>query len=582
MAAIEPQNKLARMEGFLQEPPRLPDSWTSDRALREATRFHLEDGSFEIAEAELAAMGARATTQESLDLSRRAELEPPVHIPYATWGERIDEIRVSDAYVQLGKVGVEAGVTALPYEDTPYGPGARVVWGALLALWGPSSALYSCPVAMTDGAARTLLLHGDLDDIAVVGRLTTRDPGQAWTSGQWMTETAGGSDVGRTGTVAHRGEDGVWRLTGTKWFTSATTSEMALTLARPEGAAQGSRGLTLFRIHRMLEDGRRNNIVVRRLKDKLGTRALPTAELELEGAIAYPIGDPYDGGGVRRIATMLNITRIHNSWGATAAVARGLAWARAYARVREVFGKPLHRMSAHRATLADMAVDYAACLALTMRCCQLMGRVEHGVASESEVALLRGLTPLAKLSTGRWSIAAVTEAMESVGGVGYCEDSTLPALVRNTHVIPIWEGTTNVLALDFLRASARSGALETLVEDALATVEPLRQDPHVGPAAQACSDALSELARRARALLDGDGDAEASARSLAMGLAATYACARLCAQGAWAARNGDLRTVATATRMAERGLLAPVPPRHLELGMDEPISGEADIREPRD
>ena len=570
------------MAGFLQEPPRLPDSWTSDHALREATRFHLDESAFGDAEGQLAAMGERATKQETLDLSRRAELEPPVHIPYATWGERIDEIRVSSAYLELGRIGIEAGVTALPYEDTPYGAGARVVWGALLALWGPSSALYSCPVAMTDGAARTLLLHGDLDDMAIMGRLTTRDYEQAWTSGQWMTETAGGSDVGRTGTVAHRGEDGTWRLTGTKWFTSATTSEMALTLARPEGAPEGSKGLTLFRIHRNLDDGTRNNIVVRRLKDKLGTRSMPTAELELEGALAYPIGDPYDGGGVRRIATMLNITRIHNSWGATAAVARGLAWARAYARVREVFGRPLHTLSAHRATLTDMAVDYAACLALTLRCCQLMGRVEHGVASESEAALLRGLTPLTKLSTGRWSIAAVTEAMEAVGGVGYCEDSTLPALVRNTHVIPIWEGTTNVLALDFLRASARSGALETLIEDARATVDPLRSDPHVGSAATACGDALSELKLRARAILDGSGDPEASARSLAMGLAASYACARLCAQGKWAAESGDLRTAATASRMAARGLVPPLPPRHLELGMDEAIGDEADIAGPAD
>lgn len=565
------------MAGFLQDPPRLPDSWAADRALREATRFHLDEGSFAIAESELAAMGARATARETLDLARRAELEPPVHIPYSTWGERIDEIRVSDAYLGLGRVGIEAGVTGLPYEDTPYGAGARVVWGALLSLWGPSSALYSCPVAMTDGAARTLLLHGDLDDIAVVGRLTSRDYDQAWTSGQWMTEMAGGSDVGRTGTAAHRDEDGSWRLTGTKWFTSATTSEMALTLARPEGAPEGSRGLTLFRIHRRLDDGTRNNIVVRRLKDKLGTRALPTAELELEGALAYPIGDPYDGNGVRRIATMLNITRIHNSWGATAAIGRGLAWARAYARVREVFGRPLHTMPAHRATLADMAVDYAASLALTMRCCELMGRVEHGVATESEAALLRGLTPLTKLSTGRWSIAAVTEAMEAVGGVGYCEDSTLPALVRNTHVIPIWEGTTNVLALDFLRASARSGALETLIEDARATVDPLKGDPHVGSAAVVCADALSELKLRARGILDGSGDPEASARSLAMGLAASYACARLCAQGRWAAQRGDLRSAATASRMAERGLVPARPPRHLELGMDETIGDEADI-----
>jgi len=559
------------MANFLQDAPILPDSWASDRALREATRFHLDEESFAAAEEELAAMGEVATRADVLALAARAEVEPPVHVPFATWGERIDEIRVSDAYTALGRIGIEAGVTGLPYEDTPYGPGARVVWGALLNLWGPSSALYSCPVAMTDGAARTLLLHGDLDDIAVVGHLTSRDPEHAWTSGQWMTETAGGSDVGRTGTVAHRSEDGAWRLTGTKWFTSATTSEMALTLARPEGAPEGSKGLALFRIHRQLEDGSRNRIVVRRLKDKLGTRALPTAELELEGALAYPVGDPYDGGGVRRISTMLNITRIHNSWGATAAIARGLAWARAYARVRYVFGRPLQSMSAHRATLADMAVDYAACLALTLRCCELMGRVEHGVATETEVALLRGLTPLTKLSTGRWSIAAVTEAMEAIGGVGYCEDSTLPALVRNTHVIPIWEGTTNVLALDFLRAAARSGALEVVIEDARATVDPLKGDARVGPAAVACRDALGELRLRGRSVLEGAGDAEASARSLAMGLAAAYACARLCAQGQWAADRGDLRTAATAIRVAERGLLRPKPPRDLELGMDEHI-----------
>lgn len=557
------------MATFLQEPPRLPDSWASDRALREATSFHLGDDAFAASEAQLAEMGRRATMTQTLALARRAELEPPVHVPFSTWGERIDEIRVSDAYLELGRVGVEAGVTALPYEDTPYGASARVVWGALVLLWGPSSALYSCPVAMTDGAARTLLLHGDLDDIAVVGRLTARDYANAWTSGQWMTETAGGSDVGRTGTVAARGEDGTWRLHGTKWFTSATTSEMALTLARPEGAPEGSRGLSLFRIHRRLDEGSSNNIVVRRLKDKLGTRALPTAELELEGAIAYPIGDPYDGGGVRRISTMLNITRIHNSIGGTGAIGRGLAWARAYARVREVFGKPLYSMPAHRATLTDMAVDYAASLALTLRCCELMGRVEHGVASESEVALLRGLTPLTKMATGRWSIAAVTEAMEAVGGVGYCEDSTLPALVRNTHVIPIWEGTTNVMALDFLRAAAKAGALEAVIDDGRSILSSLKDDPHVGAAASLCWVSFDELERRAREIFAGKGDAQAEARSLAMGVAATYACARLCAQGKWAAERGDLRTAATAFRMAERGLVPAAAPGTLGLGMDE-------------
>jgi alkylation response protein AidB-like acyl-CoA dehydrogenase len=561
------------MSSFLQEPPVLPDAWSSDRTLREAVAFHLGDDLFARAEGGLAAMGARATSKEILALAYRAEREPPELVPYAPWGERVDDIRVSSAYTELGKIGVEAGVTGLPYEDTEFGDRARVVWGGLIALWGPSSALYSCPVAMTDGAARTLLLHGDLDDIAVVGRLTTRDPATAWTSGQWMTETAGGSDVGRTGTVARRDETGTWRLYGTKWFTSATTSEMALTLARPEGAPEGSKGLALFRIHRMLDDGTRNAIVVRRLKDKLGTRALPTAELELEGAIAYPVGDPLDGGGVRRIATMLNITRIHNSLGASGALARGLAWARAYARVREAFGQPLHSLPAHRATLTDLAVDYAASLALTLRCCELMGKVEHGSATAEETELLRGLTPLSKLTTGRWAVAGAAEVMEAIGGVGYCEDSGIPILVRNTHVLPIWEGTTNVLSLDFLRAAARSGALEAVLNDIRATVRPLQSDAAVGRVASFLSsttDAVEEMVREVTADVD---VAQANARAIAMSLATTYAASRLCAQGAWAAARGDGRTAATAERMIERGLLVARGPSHLELGMDEEITG---------
>lgn len=558
------------MQGFLQTPPLLDNTWRSDRALRESVAFHLGDDAFAAASMDLDAMGERAVSPEVLGLATRAESEPPRLIHYGAWGERIDRIVVSDAYTELGRIGVSAGVTALPYEDTSYADKVRVVWAALVHLWGPSSALYSCPVAMTDGAARTLLLHGDLDDIAVVGRLTTRDPDTAWTSGQWMTETAGGSDVSRTGTVARRDASGAWRLHGTKWFTSATTSEMALTLARPEGSAEGSRGLALFRIHRHLDDGSPNAIGVRRLKDKLGTRALPTAELELEGAIAFPVGDPLDGGGVRRIATMLNITRIHNSLGATGALARGLAWARAYAKVREAFGTPLAALPAHRTTLTDMAVDHAASLALTMRCCELMGRVEHGSASADEATLLRALTPLTKLTTGRWSIAAVTEAMEAIGGVAYCEDSTIPALVRNTHVIPIWEGTTNVLALDFLRALKRSDALGVLVADA---TDALRGAGHpaVADAVAGVERALKQLRDRAEDLSDA-ATAAANARSLAIGLATCYAAARLCLQGSWAAERGDLRTAATAERLVARGLLPPEAPAHPELGMDEELT----------
>ena len=557
------------MTDFLQTAPALPDAWTSDRILREGLAFHLGDDLFATAQPELGRLGRVATEPATLSLAARAEQEPPVHVAYSPWGKRVDDIEVSDAWKALGRIGVEAGVTALPYETSPYGDKARIVWAGVLSLWGPSSALASCPIAMTDGAARTLMTHGDGTESDIIDRLTTRDPGRAWTSGQWMTETAGGSDVGRTGTEARRDEHGMWRLYGTKWFTSATTSEMALTLARPEGAPEGSAGLALFRVHRFLDDGERNAILVRRLKDKLGTRALPTAELELQGALAYPVGEPVPGTGVKRIATMLNLTRIHNSLGASGALGRGLAWARAYARVREVFGRPLHTMPAHLSTLTDLAVDYAASLALVLRCCELTGRLEHGLATTDEVALLRGLTPVTKLTTARWSIAGVTEAMEAIGGVGYCEDSSIPALVRNTHVIPIWEGTTNVLSLDALRAEQRSNALSVLLGDARSLVEDLADDPTSGETARSVLEAVAELAKRSNETADDMERSQAEARPLALGIGATYACARLCRQGHWAAERGSRLTSAAAARLAARGLVPPAAPAEIELAMED-------------
>lgn len=551
---MAPEHKLCDVNGFLQTPPRLPDAWSSDRTLREALEFHIGTDLWPEAEAYLAPIGAAVTSEEVLALAMTAEAEPPRLVPYSPWGTRIDDIYVSPSYSELGRIGVEMGVTAIPYEDSSFKERARLLWTGVSMLWGPSSALYSCPVAMTDAAARTLLLHGSPREREIVRRLTTRDPKEAWTSGQWMTETAGGSDVGRTGTVAKCDEQGGWRLTGTKWFTSSTTSEMALTLARPEDAPSGSRGLGLFMVQRQMSDGSPNGVTVRRLKDKLGTRALPTAELELNDAVAVPIGDPLDGGGLRRIATMLNITRLHNAIGAAGALGRGLSWARAYAEVREVFGKPLRDQPAHQATLTDLAVDHAAALALVMRAAELTGRMEQGVSTDGELALLRGLTPIAKLATARWAVAGTAEAMESLGGVGYCEDSGLPAVVRNTHVLPIWEGTTNVLALDLLRAAERSGSVEALFEDISASVREVESHPAASWTCGQITAALEELTRRS-ATWESNEAAEADARSFALSLATTYACTRLVLQGVWAAGRGDTRTSIFAKRLAERGLV---------------------------
>ncbi len=553
------ESKLFIMDTFIQPTPKVPDAWASDRILQETMRFYLGEEAYSKAEGLLAECGAWATDPATLKLALSTEFDPPRVTNYSAWGARIDEIRVSPGYLELGRAGVERGVVAQAYESEPFGEAARMVWAALVALWSPSSALYSCPIAMTDAAARTLMLYGDDTDREVADRLISRDPERAWTSGQWMTETGGGSDVGRTATVA-RLEDGVWKLYGTKWFTSATTSEMALTLARPEGAPEGSKGLALFRIHRTLEDGSPNAIQVRRLKEKLGTRPVPTAELELVGAVAHPVGPVDDGRGVARISTMLNITRLHNALASAAALGRGWAWATAFAEVREVFGRKLIDQPAHRATLADLAVDYQAALALSIKCAQLTGKVEHGTASDAEGALLRGLTPVMKLCTARWAVAGAAEAMEALGGVGYCEDSGMPTLVRNAHVLPIWEGTTNVLSLDLLRAAATSDSIEALLSDIERAVGVAGDAAELQETVAQVRTAVDAIRKRIEDRL-GDLDLlQGAARSIAMGIGTTYACALLCEQGAWALHNGNDSTAKAATRLAQRGLVPPPPP----------------------
>ncbi len=544
------------MDLFLQDPPCLPSAWEGDRALKDALRFYLGDH-FAAAEVILDELGRWATGPETLRMVMRAENEPATLMQYDAWGHRVDEVAVSDAYTELGKFGVEHGVVALAYEPEPFGDLARVVWAAAIYLWGPSSALYSCPIAMTDAAARTLFEHGDATDTEIAQRLISRDPGFAWTSGQWMTETAGGSDVARTSTVARlQGDE--WRLYGTKWFTSATTSEMALTLARPEGAPDGSRGLGLFRVHRMLDDGTPNAILVRRLKDKLGTRSMPTAELELEGALAHPVGDPLDGRGVAKISTMLNITRLHNALASAGALARGHAWASSFAESREVFGRKLAAQPAHRVTLAELAVDKAAALALSLRCAHLMGRMEHGSATAEEVALFRGLTPVTKLSTARWAVAGAAEAMEALGGVGYCEDSGMPALVRNAHVLPIWEGTTNVLSLDLLRAAQRSDSFTALLTDCERAAAVAAGTAGMEQPVAAVRASVDELKKRFEDAASDLDRLQATARSIAMGAATTYACALLCEQSTALGTEGA-PTAAAARRLAERGLTGPAP-----------------------
>lgn len=449
------------MSEFFQTPPRLDNQYEEDRVLRSYLEWKLPQNVLVEIQADLQALGQRVVT-ELEQLSQTAESEVPRHIPYDPWGKRIDKIEVSAAWQALDRISAEEKLIAIAYERK-HGALSRIYQFAKLYLFHPSSAIYTCPLAMTDGAARALELYGDehLKQKAL-RHLISSDPKQFWTSGQWMTERTGGSDVSGTSTIAKC--DGTqFRLYGDKWFTSATTSQMAMTLARLEGAPAGSKGLSLFYLELRDQEGKLNGIRINRLKDKLGTRALPTAELTMDGALATLVGSP--GEGVKKISSLFNITRIYNACSAVGYMRRAIALARDYATKRKVAGQFLSEHGLHLETLSELQVEFEAAFHLVFRTVELLGKEETAEATKAESAILRLLTPLVKLYTAKQAIAVVSEALEAFGGAGYVEDTGLPRLLRDAQVLSIWEGTTNVLSLDVLRAIRKENAAEYFLHD---------------------------------------------------------------------------------------------------------------------
>jgi alkylation response protein AidB-like acyl-CoA dehydrogenase len=538
---------------FYQEGARLDNQYECDALLRAYLRWRLPSAMRAEIEPGLALLGARAA-DDLLALGDAAEAAPPHHVPYDPWGRRVDRIEVSEAWRALDRISAEEGIVATAYERS-HGAWSRVHQMAKLYLFHPSSATYSCPLAMTDGAARFLELYGDERTRDAYERLTSRDPSRFWTSGQWMTERAGGSDVSTTTTVARADEEnGAHRLYGRKWFTSATTSQMAITLARIEGAPGGGRGLSAFLVQLRDADGALRGIRVDRLKDKLGTRALPTAELTLDGTPALLVGGA--GDGVRKIAALFNVTRVYNAVAAVAGMRRALALARDYATRRRAFGKPLSEHPLHVETLAELDARFRASFQLAFHVVELLGREECGQASETELAMLRLLTPVAKLYTAKQAVIVASEVMEAFGGAGYVEDTGIPRLLRDAQVLPIWEGTTNVLSLDVWRAIDRTDALAPWLQEVRARMECVRQSALAG-AARRVRTAADDIAAYVDRTTDPSAR-ETGARRLAFAIARTAAASRLVQHAEWEGeqKRSDGEATAVATRWTARALTA--------------------------
>ena len=552
---------------FFQTPPSLGNQFQEDRLLRGLVARLFSGDARARVERELSEMGELAGG-ELYQLQQNDRLNEPRLVQWDPWGNRIDAIEVSPLWQRCQVVAAERGLVATAYERE-LGDLSRVLQFGLVYLFDASSDVYTCPLAMTDGAAATLSSFGGPAAERALPRLTSRDPKQAWTSGQWMTERTGGSDVGLSETVARPVDDGSgrYRLYGTKWFTSATTSQMALTLGRPEGNPTGGKGLALFFVETRDAAGKMNGIAINRLKDKLGTRKVPTAELTLEGTLATPVAGLTDG--IKNISPMLNVTRIWNAIGALAGMRRGIALARDYAKKRVQFGAPLADKPLHVDTLAGMQAELEAAFVFTFRVVHLLGKVEAKTITPREQAALRLYTPLMKLTTGKQGVSIVSEAIECFGGAGYVEDTGLPRLLRDAQVLSIWEGTTNVLSLDALRAIAKEGALAPLLEEIRAATEGCHAD--VADEARLARS----VAERAASWLEqtyakAPAEVEGGARRFAMTLGRATELAFLVEHATWAAQNGDKKSILAARRFAKHGidLLGTGSDGARELGMD--------------
>lgn len=515
---------------FTLNEPRLVNMYLEDSLLRPYLKRHIPASILAKFEDDLLEFGHKVAT-DIYDLSLECEQQPPRLVPQNAWGKRIDTIITSGAWKQMHAISAKEGLMAIAYERK-YEKFSRVYQMVKLLLFSSASGLYSCPLAMTDGAAKIAEMHQE-DNLHLkkaFTHLTSRNPIEFWTSGQWMTERRGGSDVAAsTETIAKKeDEEDFYRLFGNKWFTSATDANIAFTLAHIVGKdgqlIKGTNRLTMFYVEVRDEQGELNNIEIMNLKNKLGTRQMPTAELMLKGTKAYQAS--LEGKGISAISTMLTITRIHNAISAVSIMRRVVNMACNYASKRKAFGHLLKDLPLHVKTLANLEMETRGACILVLCISRLLGLQEVGKSARQDDDLLRILTPVAKLYTGKQAVDVVSEGLECFGGQGYIEDTGLPQLLRDAQVLPIWEGTTNVISLDILRCIKTSNGtvLQSLQENVWSLVSEASRH---GQLTEAREKILNAIEQTLNAAVTNPHFLVPGARDFAFSIARIYICALL-------------------------------------------------------
>ena len=558
----------------VRSPEGVPDSrglnaFHADPSFRGLLELHLPSKLFAHLLPHFEALGAMVGTELD-ELALEADKNPSVLV---SEGER-QSVRKPASYRKLEEAAFGTfGLAAMSHRGGVLGwpePMPAAAKYAMTYLYVQAEFGVCCPLSMTDALTRTIRKFAAP---ALVARflpgLTAQDMDALTQGAMFMTEQKAGSDVGLVETMAKQ-VDGEWRLTGDKWFCSNVDAGLALVLARPEGAPPGTLGLSLFLLPRNLPDGSPNRYRIVRLKDKLGTRAMPSGEITLEGASAWLVGDPNQG--FKQMADMINMSRLSNGMRAAGLMRRALTEAQFVARNREAFGRRLRDLPLMRRQLLKLMLPAEAARSFLFYTAAELAKADAGDAVAKK--RVRILTPLIKFRACRDARRATGDAMEVRGGVGYIEEWSDPRLVRDAHLGSIWEGTSNIVGLDVMRAIRREQCLEALLPALEAEVAALP-----APLARPLAASLAKAAAFARdTALSGD---EFHARQAATGLYYAVAAIRLGTEGVALGAKGDGRRLLLAAlawlhRLAPRDPLAREP-SGLEAELAEALLPETPV-----
>lgn len=426
------------------------------------------------------------------ELACLADQNPPVLEHRARTGVDAQRILKHPAYVELERVAFgEFGLAAMSHRGGVLGwpePMPAAAKYALSYLLVQAEFGLCCPLSMTDSLTRTLRKFGAPELVQrYIEPLTSQDMDQLFQGAMFMTEQAAGSDVAATAVNA-RPEGDAYLLHGDKWFCSNPDAALAMVLARIEGAPAGMKGVSLFLLPRTLPDGSANAYRIIRLKSKLGTRSMASGEIRLEGARAWLVGEA--GRGFQQMADMVNNSRLSNGMRAAGLMRRATTEALHIARHRQAFGKRLADLPLMQRQLLKLLMPTEQARSMMFQAAQALRRADAG--EPGAYALARILTPLIKFRACRDARRVTGDAMEVRGGCGYIEEWSDPRLVRDAHLGSIWEGTSNIVALDVMRAIRREAALPALREHLLALRQQTPPDAAMDAAMNAALEASFE------------------------------------------------------------------------------------------